>query len=205
MDGGAFEPESAATGASHQEYTARPGYRTASQHPTLGQGNGPSSVCAPYGDDGAGCDGHDGRDAIYHRRLWNGCVLGLQAAEGIGNSYGARRSAQGSVTGGARARIQIACFWLGRRIASRNSSQPGAGFHRVSGNSPRSAGIGRSCSSYVAARAAGYVDSGAARAVDRSYDTAARGVSYRGAGPNRFFDSQEERCASSPTFSVRIP
>jgi hypothetical protein len=43
---------------------------------------------------------------------------------------------------------------------------PGAGFHRVSGNSPRSGRLGRRCSCYVIARVARYVDSSATRAVD---------------------------------------
>src|SRR5437899_7344538 len=54
MDGGAFEPGFAAIGGSHQEHTARPGYRAAGLHPNLDQGNGPPSVCSPYGDAVAG-------------------------------------------------------------------------------------------------------------------------------------------------------
>ncbi len=61
--------------------------------------------------------------------------------------------------------IQIAGFWFGGRIAPRNSGEPGAGFHRVSGNSPRSAGIGWCCSGDGVAGAAGHVDSSATRAV----------------------------------------
>src|SRR5260370_40697242 len=99
MDGGAFEPGFAATGASHQEHTAGPGCRTASLHPDMGQGTGSSSVCPTYGDAVAGSARHDGRDALHNGHLRNGGVLGQQAAEGIGNSYGPRRAAQGSVTG----------------------------------------------------------------------------------------------------------
>ena len=56
------------------------------------------------------------------------------------------------------------------------SGDPGAGFHCVSGHSPRSAGIGWRCLAHVVAGATGYVDSSATRAVGRSCDTAARGV-----------------------------
>ena len=55
-------------------------------------------------------------------------------------------------------------------------STPRAGFDRVSGDSPRSAGIGWRVRRDVVARTAGYVDSGATRAVARSFDTAARGM-----------------------------
>ena len=73
-------------------------------------------------------------------------------------------------------RFQIAGLWFGGGIAPGNSGQPGAGLHRVSGDAARSAGAGRSGSGHVVAGAAGYVDSGATRAVGRSAAVAARGV-----------------------------
>ena len=85
--------------------------------------------------------------------------------QGVGNSYRPRRAAQRSVAGGAGTGIQIAGYWFGGRTVPRNSGEPGAGFHRVSGNSPRSAGIGRGCSSYGVAGAAGDLDSGTTRTV----------------------------------------
>src|SRR5262249_27662279 len=100
-----------------------------------------------------------------NRHLRNGCVLGQQAAEGAGNSYGPRRPAQGSVTGCAGTGLQVAGIWLGGRIALGNPREPGAGFHRVSGNSTRSAGIGWSCSGYGLAWPAGNVDPRATRAL----------------------------------------
>src|SRR5216683_4324241 len=115
----------------------------------MGQGTGSSSVCPAYGDAVAGSAGHDGRDALYNRHLRNGGLLRKQAAEGIGNSYGPRRTAKGSATGSVGTGIQTAHFWFRRRIAPRNSSQPSAGFHRVSGDAARSAGIGWRRSSYV--------------------------------------------------------
>jgi hypothetical protein len=76
MDGGAFETGFAAIGASHQEQTARPGCGAAGLHPNLDQGNGPPSVCLPYGDAIARSAGRDGRHAGYYWYLWNGCLLG---------------------------------------------------------------------------------------------------------------------------------
>jgi hypothetical protein len=66
----------------------------------------------------------------------------------------------------------------GGRIVARNSGEPVAGFHCVSGHSPRSAGIGWCRLGYVVAGAAGHVDSSATRAVDRSHDIATRGVNW---------------------------
>ena len=54
-----------------------------------------------HGDSIAGRAGHDGRDAFDHRRLRNGCLLGEQAAQGVGNSRGSRCATQGSVAGRA--------------------------------------------------------------------------------------------------------
>jgi len=66
-------------------------------------------------------------------------------------------------------------------MAPGNSGEQGASFHRVSGDSVRSAGPGWRRSSYVIAGAPGYVDSSATCAVDRSSDTAAArsGKAYR--------------------------
>ena len=63
-------------------------------------------------------------------------------------------------------RIQIANRWFRGRVAARNSGKSRAGLHRISGNSARSAGIGRCCSCYDVGGATGYVDSGATRDVD---------------------------------------
>jgi hypothetical protein len=79
---------------------------------------------------------------LSHRHLWNGGVLGQQAAAGVGNSYRPRRAAEGSVAGSVGTGTEIAGLRFGSRIAPRNSGEPGAGFHRLSGNSARSAGIG---------------------------------------------------------------
>ena len=84
---------------------------------------------------------------------------------------------EGSVAGGVGTAVEVAGHWFGGRIAPRTSGHPGAGVHRVSGDSPRSAGIGRRGSGDAAAGASGYVDSGATRTVGRSFDPAARGVS----------------------------
>jgi hypothetical protein len=62
--------------------------------------------------------------------------------------------------------------------APRNLSDQGPGGHRVSCNSPRSTGIGWRCISDVVVGAAGYVDSRATRAVARSIDTTARGMTW---------------------------
>src|SRR4029077_6555588 len=63
-------------------------------------------------------------------------------------------------------------------MAPRNSGQPGAGVHRVPGDSPRSAGVGWRCPGYGIAGPAGNVDSSATGAIARSYDIAARGVNW---------------------------
>jgi hypothetical protein len=52
----------------------------------------------------------------------------------------------------------------------------------VSGNAPRSAGIGWCCLTMALLGLLATWDSGATRAVDRSYDTATRGVNYRDTG-----------------------
>src|SRR5579864_2592113 len=101
---------------------------------------GSSSVSVACGHGGAGGAGNDGRDAVDHRYLWNGGVLGEQAAAGVGNPRGARRTANGTVAGGVGTRRQITRIWFRRWIAPGNSGEPGSGFHRVSGDSARSAG-----------------------------------------------------------------
>src|SRR5216684_7536754 len=165
MDGGAFEPRSAAIGAGYQENTARAGYSAACLHPNLDQRAGQYSVWLPYGDDVAGSARRDGRDAGYNRTLWNGRVLGQQATAGAGNSYGLGRAPQGNTSGSAGTCLKIAGFWFGCRTAPGNPGEPGARFYRVSGNSSRSAGTGRRGSGYEPAWTAGYVDSSATRAI----------------------------------------
>src|SRR5260370_32733594 len=140
----------------------------------MGQGTGASSVCFPYGDAVAGSAWHDGRNLVDHWHFWNGGILGQQEAAGAGNSHGPRSAAHGSVTGSVGTRNQVAGLWFRSRIAPGNPGESRAGFYRVSGNSARSAGIGWSCAGHGVAGAAGYVDSGATRPVDRSSDSVAR-------------------------------
>ena len=131
------------------------------------------------GDRVAGCDGRDGRDAVGHGHFWDGGVLGQQAAAGVGNPDRSWRAAQGSAGGGAGAAIKIAGSWFCGGIAAGNSGDTRVGFHCVPGYSTRSAGVGRCCFSDGIARAVGYVDSGATRAVGGSCDPAARRVTPR--------------------------
>ncbi len=70
-------------------------------------------------------------------------------------------------------RHQIAGDWFGDRVGPRTSGDAGAGFHRVSGNSPRPARIGWCCARDGAVGAAGHMDSSAARIVGGSDDAAA--------------------------------
>src|SRR5438046_1894719 len=85
----------------------------------------------------AGYSGRDGLDLVCYWHFWIGCLFRQQTLAGIGNSYGPRRAAQGSVAGSVGTRTKVAGFWFRGRIAPRNSGQPGARLHRVSGNSPR--------------------------------------------------------------------
>ena len=107
------------------------------------------SIWPPYGDDCARCAGCDGRHAVHHWHLRNGCVLRQQAPPRVGNSRRARRSAERSLAGSLGPCFQIAGLWLRGRIAAGNSGDPSAGFHRVSGISAGSAGTDWCCSSYV--------------------------------------------------------
>src|SRR5439155_5594741 len=66
--------------------------------------------------------------------------------------------------------------WLHSRIDCGISGEPGAGSCCVSGNFPRSAGIGWRSPGDGTSGPAGYVDSGATRVVGGSYGIAARGV-----------------------------
>jgi hypothetical protein len=50
------------------------------------------------------------RDAVCDWHLWNGGVLSQQAGEGIGNSYGARRSAQGMLQAALGRAIKLLAF-----------------------------------------------------------------------------------------------
>jgi MacB-like periplasmic core domain len=81
---------------------------------------------------------------------------------GIRVALGAQRK---EVLQAAGTGFQIAGFRFGRRIAPRNSGDPGAGFYCRPGNSPRPAGIGWCCSSDGIAGPAGHLDSGATRAL----------------------------------------
>src|SRR5271166_1222059 len=129
-------------------------------------GTGERSVSFAHGDAVAGRSGCDGRDAVDHGHFWNGSLLGQQASARVGDSYGPRRANQGSATGSVGPSSQIVGVGFGCRIVARNFGEPGVGFHRVSGNSTRSAGTGRRCSDNVTAGSACYVDSSAPRAVD---------------------------------------
>src|SRR4029077_9417004 len=155
---------------------ARHRLRPAYLHPDLDRSNGWSSVSLAYGGGLAGCSGRDGRDVVCNWHFWIGCVFRQQAPARVGNSYGPRRTAQGSVTGSAGTRIQVARFWFRGRIAPRNSGQPGARLHRVSSNSPRPARIGGHCSGNDIARPRSDVDSSPARPLDRPHDPPARGI-----------------------------
>src|ERR1700682_1546001 len=165
MAGGALKPRPAATGAGIEEYTSGPGLRAAGIHRNVDQRTGLRSVSFARGDGVAGCAGRVGRDAVCNGHLWNGRVFGQQADEGIGNSYCHRRAAQGSVTGGAGTAAQVAGYWFGGGIDPRNSGDAGPGRDRVSGNSPRSAGVGWCRLGDVVAGTASYLDSSATRAV----------------------------------------
>ena len=72
-----------------------------------------------------------------------------------------------------------------------NSGDSGGGFHRGSGQLTVIRWYCWGCSSNGAAGATCDVDSSAACALDSSYDTAARGVNYRGKGWNRLFDPRD--------------
>src|SRR3954447_19255881 len=115
MVGGPLEPRSAATSGGHEEDTAGPGSSAAFLHPNLEQRTGHRIVCFAYGDGVARCARRDGRNAVCNWDLWHGCVLGQQAAEGIGNSYGPRSATSGSVAGSVGTGIQIAGSWFGSR------------------------------------------------------------------------------------------
>src|SRR5437667_12279214 len=99
MVGSTVAPRSSATGGGHEERTAGPRSRAAINHGDVEQKPGRRFVYFAGGDGGAGCNGRDGRDSGRDRHLWNGCVLGQQAAAGVGNSDRPRRSTSGSVTG----------------------------------------------------------------------------------------------------------
>ena len=60
---------------------------------------------------------------------------------GIRMALGAQT--EGSAAGRTGTRLQIAGYWFRGGIGPRNSGEPGCWLHRLSGNSPRSAGAGR--------------------------------------------------------------
>ena len=81
-----------ATGGGHQEQTAGLD-RDCLLHPRPGTtGARHSPVSLARGDDLAGRAGRNGRHAVDYRHLWNGGLLGQQAAEGVGNSHGPWRA-----------------------------------------------------------------------------------------------------------------
>ena len=84
---------------------------------------------------------------------------------GIRIALGAQRKEV--LAGGVGTGIQVAGFGFGGGIAARNSGQPGAGFHRVSGNVPAIRWYWVAWCWRCCCWGCGYVDSGAARAVGR--------------------------------------
>jgi hypothetical protein len=112
---------------------------------TVEHRTGGNSVPLAHGDSIAGRAGHDGRHAVDHRHLRNGCVLGEQAAAelGIRMALGAQRKEVLQAALGRRSncwRLVRRRDWFWELLAT-----PGAGFHRVSGHAARSAGIGWRC------------------------------------------------------------
>src|SRR5207253_5237861 len=123
--GGALQSGSAAIDGSHREHASRPGRRASLPRPNLDQRTGGEPCSFASRGRGAGHSGPDGRDAVDNGYLWIGGIFGQQADARVGNSYRARRAAQGSVTSSAGTGIQITRFWFRRRIAPRNSGEPG--------------------------------------------------------------------------------
>jgi hypothetical protein len=109
--------------------------------------------------------GRNGGHAINHRDLWNGCLLGEQTNERVGNPDRTWCAAQGSAAGGTGTSGQASDFRFNSRIVAGNARQQGTRCNRVSGDATRSAGTSRNCCSYVTTRTAGYVDPGTACAV----------------------------------------
>src|SRR5258708_20209135 len=103
------------------------------------------SVSLAHGNPGAWCAGNVGRDAVDYGDFWNGRVLGEEAAQGTGSPCRPWRTADGSAKGRIGAGTEIACHWFGSGTAVRNSCEPGAGLHRVPGDTARSAGVGGCC------------------------------------------------------------
>ncbi len=173
LAGSALQPRSAPARGGHQEYAARLGRRAAFLHPNLDSRNGRSPVRYTRSDGVAGSAGHYGCDALHHRHLWHGGVLGQQAAARVGNPSRPRCAAKRSVAGSLGTGFQTARCRLGGWSDTRNSGQPRIGAHCVSGHSPRSAGIVWRRRGDAAAGAVGHLDSGATRAVGGSFDAAA--------------------------------
>src|SRR5215472_11140456 len=197
MAGGALESRPAGTCRGHEK--CAPGHR-----PWDGSGDSPvehrtrrNFVPLAHGDSIAGCAGYDWRDAFDHGHLRNGCLLGEQAAQGVGNSRGSRRATQGSVAGHAGTCVQTVGDWFGGWIGSGSACDEGAGFHCVSGYAARSPGIDRYCSRDGVAGANRYVDSGATRAVGRSCDTSARGMTLSIEGDDRRMGLASDRTVYS--------
>src|SRR4029077_6338030 len=123
--GCSLERQFAATRGGHKKQTPRRGRGASHLHPNMEPGNGRSFVSFAHGGAVAGRAGGDGCDVVCNWRLWDGGVLGEQAAEGIGNSYGSRRAAERSVTGRFGTRLQIGGFRFRGRSAAGNDGEPG--------------------------------------------------------------------------------
>src|SRR5207302_636197 len=87
-----------------------------------------------------------------------------------------RRTAHRGLAGGVGTCAQIAGDRFGVGTGSRNSREPGARRHRVSGQSSRSGRVAWCGIRHVVAWTPRDVDSSAARIVGESFDPAARGV-----------------------------
>jgi hypothetical protein len=79
-----------------------------------------------------------GRDALHHRNLWNGSVLGQQTSARAGHSHRAGSTALVRAGCGAGTSPASPCYWLGSRTNSRTHGNARARVHRVPGVSARS-------------------------------------------------------------------
>src|SRR5271169_5781023 len=120
MAGGALESRPAGTCRGHEK--CAPGHRPwdGSGDSTVEHRTGGNFVPLAHGYSIAGCAGHDGRDAFDHGHLRNGCLLGEQATQGVGNSRGSRRATQGSLAGRAGTCVQTVGDWFDGGIGAGN-------------------------------------------------------------------------------------